>query len=119
MKYKVGDQVRVISKETADSIKDKYGDRRINQVYFNDAMYEQCGSLAEVVFAGGSHNGYRIRYIDGPYQDWHFLEEMLQPPELQQLRLQNQLIIPTNKFNEELLWHTKKMILLEFAIGKS
>ncbi len=105
-KFKVGDRVRIISKKTADSIKDKNGDRRINNVHFNKEMYEYCGSLAEITFAGDNYGygrGYRLKYIDGPYQDWHFLEDMLEPPELQQLRLQNQLIIPTNKFNEELL----------------
>lgn len=48
MKYKVGDKVRIKSREWYDVNKNKYGDAKINDICFNKQMSEYCGDIVTI-----------------------------------------------------------------------
>ncbi len=75
MKYKVGDKVRIKSKEWFDNI---YGDdawcKYVNGVPFNMEMAEYCGQLATISHCNGSYydisiDGNRWAWTDSMFED--------------------------------------------------
>ena len=71
MKYKVGDKVRIKSKDWYEKNKDEDGDIRLSQRYFNEDMCMYCGKIATIEEISTYH-GY-IRYnidIDKLHYFW-------------------------------------------------
>lgn len=77
MKHKVGDRVRIKSREWYEKNKNIYGDIFFGDAFFTAAMHRYCGNVATIASAD------RIYRLDIDNSEWVWTDEMFEDDEPQ------------------------------------